>query len=52
MSVWQTASRINAMLLRPFRQQVDITTAVLLFVLLLTIAGQWHLILAKVEMSA
>jgi hypothetical protein len=43
------AGQVNAMLLRPFRQRVDIGNAALLFVLVLALAGQWHLVVEKVE---
>ncbi len=48
-SVFSTAGNVNGMLLRPFRQRVDLTTVTLLMVLLLVIAGQWHLVLERVE---
>jgi hypothetical protein len=43
------ARGINATVLRPFRQRVDLLTAGLLLVLLLALAGQWHLIIETVE---
>jgi hypothetical protein len=44
-----TVGAVNSTVLRPFRQQVDITTVALLLVLLLAVAGQWHLVLERVE---
>lgn len=52
MGLFSTAGAVNAMLLRPFRQSVDIGNVVLLLVLLLAIAGQWHLVLERVDMHA
>jgi len=45
-----TIGQVNAMLLRPFRQRVDIETLVLLLALLLVATGSWHLILERVEL--
>jgi hypothetical protein len=47
--VWSAIGQVNAMLLRPFRQQVDVETTALLLVLLLCAAGAWHLVLERVE---
>jgi hypothetical protein len=44
-----TAGQIHAMLLRPFRRQVPLLDTVLLLVLLLALAGQWHLVIERVE---
>ncbi len=38
------------MLLRPFRQQVDLATVALVLVLLLAGSGMWHLVLARIDM--
>lgn len=48
-SVTGTVASINALLLRPFQQQVDIVTVALLLVLLLALAGQWHIVIERVE---
>lgn len=45
-----SVTQLQATLLRPFRQQVDLTTVALLLVLLLAAAGQWHLVLERVEL--
>jgi hypothetical protein len=45
-----TLGGVDAMLLRPFRAPVDLVQTGLLLVLLLAIAGQWHLVLERVEL--
>ncbi len=49
MPIASTIGQVNAMMLRPFRQRVDLTTVVLMLILLLALAGQWHLVLERVE---
>lgn len=46
----RTIGQVNGMLLRPFREPVDLETAVLLLVLLGLAAGAWHLVLERVEL--
>lgn len=41
--------QVNAMALRPYRQRVDIVTLVLALAILGLIAGQWHLVVNKLE---
>jgi hypothetical protein len=45
-----TIGQVNGMVLRPFRQRVDIWNVVLLLIILLAIAGQWHLVLQRIDM--
>jgi hypothetical protein len=49
-NVAATIGQINKMLWRPFRQRVDMETAVLLLALLLVLCGGWHLVLERVEL--
>jgi len=46
----RAVAQVNAMMLRPFRQRVDLESVVLLLVLLLVITGGWHLVLERVEL--
>jgi len=46
----QTIAQVNSMLIRPFRQQVDIETLALVLALLLVAAGMWHMVLERVEL--
>jgi uncharacterized membrane protein len=45
-----TIAQLNAMVLRPFRTQVDIETVALLLALLMVSAGLWHLVLERIEL--
>lgn len=45
-----TVTRVNGILLRPFRQRVNLLDAALLLVLLLAVAGMWHLVLERLEL--
>lgn len=45
-----TVAGFNRAMLRPFRQQVSIVDVALALVLVLVIAGQFHLILERVEL--
>jgi hypothetical protein len=45
-----TVQRVNGILLRPFRQRVNLLDAALLLALLLAIAGMWHLVLERLEL--
>jgi hypothetical protein len=45
-----TLAQLNAMVLRPFRQTVDLETVVLLLALLMVAAGTWQLILERIEL--
>ncbi len=45
-----TARQVNAVALRPFRTEVDMTTVGLVLVLLLAAAGMWHLTLERIEL--
>lgn len=47
---FETPSQINTLLLRPFRQEVDLETVSLLIVLVLVASGMWHLVLERVEL--
>lgn len=47
-----TLGQVNAMLLRPFRQRVDLPTVVLVLVLLLAGSGMWHLVLERLDMPS
>jgi hypothetical protein len=40
---------INAILIRPFRQRVDLETVSVAFVLLLAVAGGWSIVLDEVR---
>lgn len=44
-----TFRQVNAMALRPYRVRVDLTTLVLSLALLLFVAGQWHMVVEKLE---
>jgi hypothetical protein len=52
MGWWQTVYAVNSMLLRPFRQRVDMELVALVLVLLLAIAGQWHLVVERIDVGA
>jgi uncharacterized membrane protein len=45
-----TLAQLNAMVLRPFRVQVDVGLVVLLLALLFVAAGAWHQVLDRVEL--
>jgi hypothetical protein len=47
--VVNSVRQVNAMALRPYVEQVDLVTLLLAFAILMLIAGQWHLVLEKVE---
>ncbi len=47
-----TVGRVNAMLLRPFRQRVDLVTVALVLVLLLVAGGMWHLVIERIDMPS
>lgn len=40
----------NAILTRPFRQQVDVETVVLALALALIATGGWHLVLERIDL--
>lgn len=42
--------QICATVRRPFREQIDLETVVLLLALLLVAAGAWHMVLERVEL--
>lgn len=42
--------QINGMMLRPFQQEVDLETVVLVFALVLTASGAWHYVLERLEL--
>lgn len=44
-----TVRQVNAMALRPYRQRVDLINLGLALAILLLIAGQWHLVVEKLE---
>ncbi len=44
--------QVNSMLLRPFRQQVDMVTVALVLVLLLAASGMWRLVLERIDMPS
>lgn len=46
----ETIAGINALVLRPFRERVDIEGLVLLLVLATALAGMWHLVIERIEL--
>ncbi len=45
-----TLAQLNAMVLRPFRQPVDLELVLLLLALLLIAAGGWNMVLDRIEL--
>jgi uncharacterized membrane protein len=45
-----TLKQLNGMVLRPFKQPVDLETVLLLLALLLIAAGGWHMVLERIEL--
>jgi hypothetical protein len=50
MGVLPTVAQLNRMVLKPFGEQVDVQTVALLLVLVLALAGAWHLTLERIEL--
>lgn len=49
-SPFSAVGQVNAVLLRPFQQQVDLLTVALVLALLLVVSGLWHITLERIEL--